>query len=115
MAKVKHGIQLSYLCFMSGIRINKFIRETGLFSRREADQAIENNRVQINKKVAKLGDTVEPNDIVFLDGEVVDPFKKVAPRKKVLPLAENPKSKNKRKSQKLNNKARYERLKGKQK
>ncbi|MFT7613891.1 MAG: 23S rRNA-/tRNA-specific pseudouridylate synthase [Parvicellaceae bacterium] len=89
---------------MSGTRINIFVRETGLFSRREADLAIENGRVKINKEIAKTGSIVKRNDVVELDGEVINPFKKPTPPKHVLPPAVNPKSRAKRISQREENK-----------
>ena len=89
---------------MPSIRINKYIRETGLFSRREADKAIEDGRVMINKKRAKAGDAVHDGDVVKLDGEIINPFKKPTPRKKVLPKAVNPKSKATRIQQREQNK-----------
>lgn len=91
---------------MSLIRINKLVRETGLFSRREADKAIEDGRVHINKKVAKPGDQVKADDVVRLDGEIIDPFKKNKARKKGPDPAVNPKSRDKRAQQKLANQSR---------
>lgn len=41
-----------------GVRINKFISDSGYCSRREADNYIQTGRVHINKRVAVLGDTV---------------------------------------------------------
>ena len=81
---------------MSGIRINKFVKATGLFSRREADQAIEDGRVAINKKLATIGALVSEMDVVYLDGEVIKPLNEPKQRKKVLPPAVNPKSRQKR-------------------
>ena len=81
---------------MSGIRINKFVKATGLFSRREADQAIADRRVTINKKLATIGALVSEGDVVHLDGEIIKPFTTPKQRKNVLPPAVNPKSKQKR-------------------
>ena len=90
---------------MSGIRINKFVRETGFFSRREADKAIEDGRVTINKKTAKTGAMVNELDVVHLDGELIKPFKKAKQKKKSQQPAINPKSKAIRKDQSAANKA----------
>lgn len=50
------------------MRINAFVaRATGL-SRRAADAAIEERRVELNGRPATLGQTTEPNDTVTLDG-----------------------------------------------
>ncbi len=51
------------------MRINKFIAEKGLCSRREADAWIEAGRVAINGTRATLGSKVEPGDAVTLDGK----------------------------------------------
>ena len=53
------------------MRINKFISETGICSRREADKLIEAKRVTINGKIAELGSTAEPGDVVLLDGKPI--------------------------------------------
>lgn len=51
------------------ISINKHISSTGICSRREADNWIEEGRVQINGMPARKGNRVFVNDIVTLDGE----------------------------------------------
>jgi 23S rRNA pseudouridine2604 synthase len=51
------------------MRLNKYISETGLCSRREADARIAAGRVTINAVVATLGTQVEPGDVVCVDGE----------------------------------------------
>jgi 23S rRNA pseudouridine2604 synthase len=53
------------------VRINKFLSETGVCSRREADQWIEAGRVQVNGVVAVLGTKVEDGDQVMVDGQPV--------------------------------------------
>jgi 23S rRNA pseudouridine2604 synthase len=53
------------------VRINKFLSETGVCSRREADQWIEAGRVQVNGVVAVLGTQVDEADQVALDGQPV--------------------------------------------
>ena len=42
------------------MRLNKFLSETGLCSRREADEWIEAGRVQVNGSAAVLGTQVRP-------------------------------------------------------
>lgn len=54
-----------------GIRINKFISDSGYCSRREADTYLEMGRVTINGRTARLGDSVAPKDRVEVDGERV--------------------------------------------
>lgn len=50
------------------MRINKYISETGVCSRREADKWIAAGRVTINGTRAELGTVVEPGDDVRVDG-----------------------------------------------
>ena len=52
-----------------GIRLNKFISDSGFCSRREADKLIEQNLVTINGKRPKLGAKVMPGDEVWADGK----------------------------------------------
>src|SRR5262249_13443536 len=58
------------------MRLNKYISESGLCSRREADALIAEGRVAINGKKAELGTQVEQGDIVSVDGEPVGAAKK---------------------------------------
>jgi 23S rRNA pseudouridine2605 synthase len=52
------------------IRLNKFIADCGVASRRKADQIIEEGRITVNgKKVYELGQRVRPTDTVLLDGK----------------------------------------------
>lgn len=52
-------------------RLNKFISETGVCSRREADKYIEQNRVKVNGKPPELGTKISPDDKVTLDGKPI--------------------------------------------
>ena len=56
-----------------GIRLNKFIGESGYCSRRQADLYIEDGRVKINNRRAQVGDTVSPGQIVMVNGHVLEP------------------------------------------
>lgn len=51
----------------SSISLNKFISETGICSRREADEWVESGRVKINGNLAKKGNRVFENDQVTID------------------------------------------------
>lgn len=53
------------------MRLNKFISETGISSRREADSWIEAGRVTVNGEVATLGTQVGEGDVVCVDGRQV--------------------------------------------
>ena len=55
----------------SGIRLNKFISDTGFCSRREADKLIENGRVTVNGKPVELGLRVQSSDKVAVDGKPI--------------------------------------------
>ena len=46
------------------MRINKYLSEAGIVSRRGADKWIEDGRVTINGQPAELGSRVEPGDEV---------------------------------------------------
>ena len=53
------------------MRLNKFISETGICSRRQADQWIEQGRVSINGAPATLGTQVLDGDLVEVDGHAL--------------------------------------------
>lgn len=54
------------------IRINKFIAERLGHSRRQADQLIDQGRVEIDGDTAKIGARITPNSIVKIDGQTVE-------------------------------------------
>ncbi len=56
---------------MEGIRLNKFISDSGICSRREADRMIEDGHVFINGRVAHVGDRVMPGQKVKANGQEV--------------------------------------------
>lgn len=53
------------------IRLNKFISDTGMCSRREADKLIEQGKVRYNGKIAELGTRVGPEDEVVVNGKLI--------------------------------------------
>lgn len=55
------------------MRINKYLAECGVCSRRKADELVKQGRVSVNKKVVReVGtDVDESKDIVFVDGKKV--------------------------------------------
>ncbi|RUO59541.1 23S rRNA pseudouridine(2604) synthase RluF [Pseudidiomarina insulisalsae] len=57
-------------------RLNKYISESGICSRREADRFIEQGLVKINGKRAGLGDQVAPGDEVIVNGRRIEPTDK---------------------------------------
>ena len=54
-------------------RLNKYISESGICSRREADRFVEKGSVFINGKRAKVGDQVSAGDTVKVNGQIIDP------------------------------------------
>lgn len=54
-------------------RLNKYISESGLCSRREADRYIEQGKVFINGQRAQVGDQVLPGDSVKVNNQLVTP------------------------------------------
>ena len=62
---------------VGGIRLNKFISNSGICSRREADTYIEHGSVTVNGNlVTEMGYKVQPNDDVRFDGTSISPEKK---------------------------------------
>ena len=57
----------------SSVRLNKYISESGICSRREADRYIEQGNVFLNGKRATIGDQVKPGDIVKVNGQLIEP------------------------------------------
>ena len=53
----------------AGVRLNKFIADSGYCSRREADRLIQEGRVKIDGRVGALGDRVLPGMRVVCDGK----------------------------------------------
>ncbi|GAB5557344.1 MAG: 23S rRNA pseudouridine(2604) synthase RluF [Schleiferiaceae bacterium] len=54
------------------VRINKYLSEVGYCSRREADRLIEEGRVTLNGKPLVMGTKKGPNDLVRVDGKVIE-------------------------------------------
>lgn len=57
----------------STTRLNKYISESGLCSRRAADRYIEQGSVYINGKKARVGDKVLFGDVVMVNGQLIEP------------------------------------------
>ena len=56
---------------MEGMRVNKFISDTGACSRREADRLVDEGNVTINGKVATVGSKVLDGDSVKVCGKLL--------------------------------------------
>jgi 23S rRNA pseudouridine2604 synthase len=63
------------MSFKSSTRLNKYISESGICSRREADRYIEQGNVIINGRKAKIGDQVFAGDRVIVNGNALEPKK----------------------------------------
>ena len=58
------------------VRLNKYISNSGLCTRREADDYIQSGIVFVNNKlVEKLGLKISLNDEVKVDGDLIYPYK----------------------------------------
>ncbi|MDC2866654.1 pseudouridine synthase [Bacillus sp. BP-3] len=53
------------------MRINKFVSETGYYSRRETNRLIAEKRITVNGEICEPGQEVEPDDIVLVDGKPI--------------------------------------------
>lgn len=67
------------LSMQSTTRLNKYLRERGLCSRRQADKLIEEGRVFINGKKAELGTQITSTDEVKINGKIVSNKSKEKP------------------------------------
>ncbi len=54
-------------------RLNKYISESGICSRRDADRFIEQGNVFLNGQRAQVGDRVSPGDVVKVNGQLIEP------------------------------------------
>ncbi|MDX9705474.1 MAG: pseudouridine synthase [Weeksellaceae bacterium] len=60
------------------IRLNKYIANAGICSRREADELIKSGLAEVNGKIiTEMGYKVQPGDIVKFDGQVITAEKNV--------------------------------------
>lgn len=57
------------------LRLNKFLAERGICSRRDADLWIESGRVTVNDEYVDVGAYVDDNDQVRVDGELIAAYK----------------------------------------
>lgn len=53
------------------IRINKYMSQAGVLSRRKAYEALQNGEITINGKLAQAGDMVAPGDVIKYKGNVI--------------------------------------------
>lgn len=55
------------------VRINKYLSDAGVCSRREADRLLAEGRITINGQPAQMGMKIQPEDVVSVDGKKVSP------------------------------------------
>lgn len=68
---------------MEAVRLNKYLSEQGICSRREADRLIEAGKVTIDGRTAKMGEKVTGQEVIFCNGK---PAGKAAGAAKVKPI-----------------------------
>ncbi len=59
------------------IRIQKFLSQKGIFSRRETEKFIREKRIKVNGEIIKLGKKVSEKDIISIDGETIEIKKRI--------------------------------------
>ena len=62
---------------MEKIRINKYLSEKGICSRREADRLLEAGKIQVNGETASMGMKVDDSDTIIVDGKSINKQNKV--------------------------------------
>ena len=72
---------------MEKIRLQKILSDSGICSRRKAEELISNGLVKVNGKVTKLGDKANDKDVIIVNGERVRYSKK---RRKIYIMLNKP-------------------------
>ena len=68
---MSNRIREEFLQKKEPIRLNKYLSEAGVCSRREADRLIENGRVTVDGKAAQTGMRITPGQVVRIGGKIV--------------------------------------------
>lgn len=58
------------------MRINKYLSQIGICSRREADKLIDSDRVKVNDEIAELGTKIKKGDKISIDNKLIEPKNK---------------------------------------
>ena len=72
------------------IRLNKYLADMGVCSRREADRLIEAGSVQVNGQAAVMGQKIGGDDVVTVKGKTIGKAKDTATVKRVLLAVNKP-------------------------
>ena len=58
------------------MRINKYLSQIGICSRREADKLVDSKRIKVNNEIAILGTKINEGDKITIDNKLIKPKKK---------------------------------------
>ena len=58
------------------MRINKYLSQIGICSRREADKLVDSERIKVNNEIAILGTKIMEGDKITIDNKLIKPKKK---------------------------------------
>tara|TARA_B000000565_G_scaffold157712_1_gene119297 strand:+ start:784 stop:1467 length:684 start_codon:yes stop_codon:yes gene_type:complete len=58
------------------MRINKYLSQIGICSRREADKLVDSGRIKVNNEIAILGTKINEGDKITIDNKLIKPKKK---------------------------------------
>ena len=58
------------------MRINKYLSQIGICSRREADKLVDSGRIKVNNEIAILGTKIKEGDKITIDNKLIKPKKK---------------------------------------
>ncbi|RZP10621.1 MAG: pseudouridine synthase [Flavobacteriales bacterium] len=58
------------------MRINKYLSQIGICSRREADKLVDSGRIKVNNEIASLGTKIKEGDKITIDNKLIKPKKK---------------------------------------
>jgi 23S rRNA pseudouridine2605 synthase len=80
--KKEHSLKKEHIIYKKNppdkMRLNKYISNSGVCSRREADNLIKKGDIKVNgKTITEVGTIVSPTDVIEYQGEKLNPEKKV--------------------------------------
>ena len=54
------------------MRINKYLSQIGICSRREADKLVDSGRIKVNNEIAILGTKIKEADKITIDNKLIN-------------------------------------------